>query len=211
MITAPRGTTREPVPAGNYPARLYKIIHYGTIPNTYMGEQKMTNTIRLDFELPTETKVFDEAKGEQPLSISKEYTLSMNEKANLCKDLESWRGKKFTDEEAVTFDIASTLGKSCMINVAHKVSNSTGNVYAYVASISPMPKGMECPPQVNPSFIWDYDENFDDNILANMHEFFQNKIKSSVEYRIKLEPVDLDDSMPTAEDDPGFVDTDLPF
>ena len=102
-IHAERGFKREPVPAGNFPARCYKIIHYGTIPTSYMGESKMTNTIRVDFELPTEMRVFDEEKGEQPLSISKEYTLSMNEKANLCRDLESWRGKKFTDEEAVNF------------------------------------------------------------------------------------------------------------
>lgn len=210
-INAPRGTTREPVPAGTYPARLYKIIHYGTIPNTYMGEHKMTNIIRFDFELPTETRVFDEEKGEQPLSISKEYTLSMNEKANLCKDLESWRGKKFTDEEAVNFDISSVMGKECMINVAHKTSNSTGNVYAYIASISPMPKGMVCPQQVNPSFIWDYDENFDDSVLANMHEYFQDKIKSSQEYKYKMEPVDVQDApMPTEKDDPGEIN-DLPF
>ena len=203
-ITAPRGTTREPVPAGTYPARLYKVIHYGTIPNTYLGEQKMTNTIRLDFELPTETKVFDKAKGEQPLSISKEYTLSMNEKANLCKDLESWRGKKFTDEDAVNFNILSVIGKECMINIAHKTSNSTGNVYSYIASISPMPKGMECPPQVNPSFVWDYDTNFDDSVLQNMHEFFQTKIKSSIEYKMKMEPFDIQEApMPTADDDPG--------
>ena len=208
-ITAERKTVREPVPAGTYPARLYKIIHYGTIPNTYMGEQKMTNTIRFDFELPTETRVFDEEKGEQPLSISKEYTLSMNEKANLCRDLESWRGKKFTDEEAVGFDILSVIGRACMINIAHKTSNSTGNVYAYIASISPMPKGMECPPQVNPTFVWDYDENFDDSVLANMHDYFQGKIKSSVEYKYKMEPIDVQDApMPTAEDDPG---EDLPF
>ena len=45
-ITAKRGTTREPVPAGTYPARLYKIIHFGTVPDTYMGQEKLTNKIR---------------------------------------------------------------------------------------------------------------------------------------------------------------------
>ena len=210
MITAERGFKREPVPAGMYPARCYKIIHYGTIPSVYMGEQKMTNTIRVDFELPTELKVFDEAKGEQPLSISKEYTLSMNEKANLCRDLESWRGKKFTDEEAVTFDISSILGKECMINIAHKVAQGSGNTYAYIASIGPMPKGQVCPPQINPLFIWDYDENFDDSVLANMHDFFQTKIKSSQEYQFKMEPIDVQDApMPESEDD--YNETGLPF
>ena len=63
--------TREPVPAGVFPARCYKLQHFGTVPDTYMGEHKMVNKLRIDWELPTETKVFDPEKGEQPLSISK--------------------------------------------------------------------------------------------------------------------------------------------
>lgn len=47
-------------------------------------------------ELPTELRVFSEKKGEQPLVIDKEYTLSMAEKSNLRKDLKLWRGKEFT-------------------------------------------------------------------------------------------------------------------
>lgn len=212
MITAKRGSTREPVPAGAYPARLYKIMHFGTIPDTYMGEQKMTNKIRFDWELPTEMKVFDPEKGEQPLSISKDYTLSMNEKSNLCQDIESWEGGKFkTDEEAERYDIADLIGRECLINVAHKVSKSSGNVYAYVASISPMPKGMQCPPAFNPPFIWDYDQNFDHDVLDNMHEFFQNKIKSSQEYQAKMNPIDIQEAEPpTMDDAPEGVD-DLPF
>ena len=211
MITAKRGATREPVPAGVYPARLYKIMHYGTIYNKY--NDKMVNTIRFDWELPTKTKVFDPDKGPQPLSISKEYTLSMNEKANLCKDIESWNGEKFkTDQEAENFDIAGLIGRDCMINVAHKTSQSSGNTYAYIASISPMPEGYECPPPVNPTFIWDYDQNFDHNILDNMHEFFQEKIKSSQEYKAKMEPIDVQDApMPGVDDIPPEELGDLPW
>jgi hypothetical protein len=206
-ITAKKGATREPVPAGSYPARCYKIIHYGTIPSTYMGEQKYVNTVRIDWELPTEMRVFDPDKGEQPLSISKEYTLSLSEKSNLCRDLESWRGRQFTDEEANGFDILNLLGKECMLAVGHKTSHSTGNTYSYVASVSPMPKGMKCPPAINPEFVWDYDEHFDDMVLENMHDFFKDKIKSSVEYSAKMEPIDIQEApMPTKEDDTG-----LPF
>ena len=56
--------TREPVPAGVFVARCYKIIHFGTVPDVYMGEQKLTNKLRIDWELPTEMKVFDPEKGE---------------------------------------------------------------------------------------------------------------------------------------------------
>lgn len=211
-INAKRGATREPVPAGTYPARLYKIMHLGTIFNDY--NQKMVNTIRFDWELPTETKVFDPDKGPQPLSISKEYTLSMNEKANLCKDIVSWEGSNFqTDEEAESYDITDLIGRDCMINVAHKVSKSSGNTYAYIASIAPMPKGMECPLPVNPPFIFDYDTNFDLGVIESMHDFFKDKIKSSEEYKAKMDPVDIQESpAPDVNDAPPENDGDgLPF
>jgi len=211
MITAKRGSSREPIPAGTYPARLYKIMHLGTIPDTYMGQQKLTNKIRFDWELPTEMRVFDPEKGEQPLSISKDYTLSMNEKANLCRDIESWEGKKFTnDEDAERYDMTKLIGRDCMINVAHKVSASTGNVYSYIASISPMPKGMQCPPAINPPFIWDYDDNFDLNVLDNMHEFFQDKIRSSAEFEAKINPIDVQEA-PPPDEAPEEMYQDLPF
>ena len=211
MITAKRGTAREPVPAGTFPARCYKIMHLGTSWDERL--QKMQNKIRLDWELPTETKIFDPEKGEQPLSISKDYTLSMNEKSNLCKDLESWKGKKFTDPEAEAFDITSVLGNDCLINIAHKVSNSSGNVYAYVASVVPMPKGMECPPPVNPPFIWDFDEHFDESILEGLHEFFQGKIKSSEEYKAKMDPIEVQETPDPGYDDipPEVGEDGLPF
>jgi hypothetical protein len=40
------------------------IIHIGTIPTEWKGEQKMTDKIRLGFELCNETKEFREGEGE---------------------------------------------------------------------------------------------------------------------------------------------------
>ena len=194
-----RTTTREPVPQGVFPARCYKVIHFGTIPDTYQGESKLTNKLRIDWELPTETKVFDQDKGPQPLSISKDYTASFNEKSNLYKDLSSWIGDLSKLDE---FDINQILGRDCMVNVQHKTSGA-GNVYAYIASVMPMPSGMDCPPPVNPQFMWDFEDHFDDGVLENMHDFFKDKIKSSLEYKAKMEPnPDLPESpMPKAEDE----------
>jgi len=202
-----RTTTREPVPMGVFPARAYKIIHFGTVPDVYMGEQKLTNKLRIDWEMPTETKVFDPDKGPQPLSISKDYTASFNEKSNLYKDLTSWLGDLSKYDE---FDLNQVLGKDCMINIQHKTSGA-GNVYAYVSSIMPMPQGMDCPPPVNPQFIFDYEEHFDDGVIENMHEYFRDKIKSSLEYKAKMDPVDIPEApMPKAEDEqPGLDSFDL--
>ena len=196
-----RTATREPVPTGVFPARCYKLMHFGTVYDKRLD--KMINKLRIDWELPTEMKVFDEAKGPQPLSISKDYTASFNEKSNLYKDLSSWLGDLSKYDE---FELDQILGNECMVNIQHKVSGA-GNTYAYVASITPMPTGMNCPPPVNPQFVWDYENHFDDGVLENMHEYFRDLIKSSVEYKLKMNPPDIQDAPPpTLDDMPNALD-----
>ena len=188
--------TREPVPAGVFPARCYKIMHLGTIMNNNFG--KLQDTVRIEWELPTEMKVFDEAKGEQPQSISKDYSAYFNQKSNLYKDLTSWLGDLSKVEE---FNTNQILGKDCMVNIQHRTSGA-GNVYAYVSAVTPMPNGLDCPPPVNPQFVWDYEDHFDLGILENIHEYFRDLIKSSIEYKEKMNPVDVRDvPFPELEDD----------
>ena len=195
--------TREPVPQGVFPARCYKIQHFGTVMNNF---NKLQDTVRIDWELPTETKVFDPDKGEQPLSISKDYTASFNDGSNLYKDLSSWLGDLSKNDE---FELTQILGRDCMVNIQHKTSGA-GNVYAYVASVMPMPQGLDCPPPVNPQFIWDYEDHFDLGILENMHEYFRDLIKSSIEYDAKMDPIDIPNApMPKAEDEPMLDNFDL--
>lgn len=182
-ITATNQTQeRELTPAGNHVARCYSMIHIGTVEEEYMGDVKMMNKARITWELPTELRVFKEENGEQPMVISKEYTLSLGDKANLRKDLDSWRGKALTDEEASKFDITRLIGVPCMLNVIHKASKM-GKMYATISAISPMPKGLSCPKQINETFIFDYEENYSDEKIASFPDFIKDKIKSSVEYR----------------------------
>lgn len=198
---------RELIPAGNYVARCYSMVHIGTVTEEILGESKTLNKVRITWELPTELRVFDESKGEQPMVISKEYTLSMHEKAALRKDLESWRGKGFTEEQAKSFDITKLLGVSCMLNIIHKVSK-TGTEFATISGISGMPKGLECPKQVNPTFEWNFTDKWDEIALDGFPEFIKDKIKSSAEYRaMKSEIIDLSDNKEEFED----KNTDLPF
>jgi len=53
------GTRRELIPAGNYIGRCYQMIHIGTVQETYLGEPKQFNKVRIGWELPTERKVTD--------------------------------------------------------------------------------------------------------------------------------------------------------
>jgi hypothetical protein len=179
------GTNYEPVPAGNYPARCYSMIHIGNVVEEFQGEKKTMNKVRLTWELPTETKVFKEEKGEQPYVLSKDFTLSMHEKSTLRKWLEAWRGKGFTNDESAAFDITKLVGKPCMVNVIHTTKGD--KAYANISGVSAMPKGLNCPEQMNPSVIFSVLE-FDQKVFETFPDFLKDKIKSSKEYKEMDQP-----------------------
>lgn len=182
------GVKRELIPAGNYPAICYQMIEIGTIKELVMGQEKTLTKVRIGWELPTETKVFGEEKGEQPCVISKEYTLSMNEKATLRKMLASWRGKDFTEDEAKKFDVTKLLGVPCIVNIIHKPGTKDPSVsYNEIASVTPIIKGMVVPKQVNPTFVLSYD-NFDMEKFESLPDFIKDKMKTSEQFQKLQQP-----------------------
>jgi len=183
IATSSGSTNFEPIPTGNYLARCYSMVHLGTIEENILGTLKSLNKVRITWELPTELKVFKEENGEQPMVISKEFTLSLHEKATLRSFLKNWRGKDFTDEEAKAFDIEKLVGAPCMLNVTHKTKKDGSGVYAEIGSVSTLPKGLTCPEQINESFIFTYD-NFDEEKFNKLPDFMKNKMVNSVEYKI---------------------------
>lgn len=207
------GGAGQTVPAGTHVARCYQIIHIGTIVDTYQGEEKLVNKVRIVFELPLETADF--GKGEQPFSIGRDFTLSMHEKSGLRAFVQGWLGKAMSDAEANKFDIATLLGKECMLNVMHRTAN-TGRTYADIKGASPLVKGMSCPPLVNSAFLLDYDSEDFDLRFKMLPEWLQNKVSSSKEFSDRLDKAA--DQMNKAKqmlEKSGLVSTDdtedLPF
>lgn len=201
-------TPRELIPTGNYIARCYKMIHIGTVEEIILGEKKVLNKVRIGWELPTELRVFNEEKGEQPLVIDKEFTLSLYEKSALRGVLKSWRGKDFTEEEAKCFDITKLLGVQCMINIIHKPSKrDASKIYEEIAGITAVPKGITVPAQINSTFCLDYD-NFDESKFNSLPDFIKQKMQTSMEYSALIQPNHREfesDNEPTKEE------SDLPF
>lgn len=78
-------------------------------------------------------------KTNKPFEVSQIYTLSLHEKSNLCKHLEAWRGRKFSDEEKRGFDLEKLIGANCQLQVIHRVTE--GGTYANVQAIVPPAKG----------------------------------------------------------------------
>lgn len=182
------GTTRDLIPSGNYIARCYQMIHIGTITDVVVGTPKTINKVRIGWELPTELKVFKEENGPQPLVISQEYNLAMNEKANLRKMLASWRGKDFTEEEAKCFDVTKLIGVPCMLNIIHRPSKTDASkIYESIGSVSPIPKGVPVPAQIQKSSILQYD-SFDWDLFNALPDFIKQKVQSSAEFKAMQSP-----------------------
>lgn len=132
-----------PVPPGMHLARCYRVVDLGTQKSEYLGTVKHLKKVMLQFEVHGEDeagKPILTAKGE-PMTISKNFTLSLAEKATLRKDLQTWRGREFTQEELRGFELKNVLGAWAMISVI-KTTGNNGKEYTNIAAI------MQVPPQV---------------------------------------------------------------
>lgn len=179
-------TQRELIPAGTYVARCYSVVHLGHVTQKYMGEEKVVDLVRFTWELPTELKCFNQEKGMQPCAISKEMTLSLNEKSNLRQMLNAWRGKALSEKEAESFDLARLIGAPCMLNIIHQAGKANPEkVYERIAAVMPMMKGMACPPQHNPSMEFSVLE-FDRKKFETLPTFLQEMITGSTEYQAMM-------------------------
>ena len=132
------------VSVGVHKARCVRVIDLGTQQNDYQGQISWKRQVMLIWEVPSET----DNKGE-PLTISKFYTLSLNEKANLANDLVSWRGRPFTETEKKAFDISKGAGKPCSINV---ILNQNGK--PKVSTVMPIGKNDEIAQQFHPNMVF---------------------------------------------------------
>jgi len=87
----------------------------------------------------------------QRFIVTKTYTATLNERSNLSKDLESWRGKAFTAEERAGFQLDVLTGVNCNLNLVEKESKN-GRTYVNVAGIMPLHKGQKKVEPENPGY-----------------------------------------------------------
>ena len=170
----PASTQKEYAVAteGLHTGVLYQIIDLGT-----HFSEKFQNTqrkIRFTWELSEELM-----EDGRPMSISKECTLSANEKATLYKLIKGWTGQDISDG----FDLRPMLGRAGNVNVAHGV-NEKGRTYANVDGVTPLKKSEVAPPQVNPSVIFDMTGGaVDTAVFGKLPEFLKERIMASPEYQ----------------------------
>lgn len=206
----PQKTQRELIPTGNYPARIYEIIELGTVDSQWMGEPKKTHKIRIGFELPTEKRVFNEEKGEQPMVISKEMALSFGDLAGLRKVIEAVEGRKITDAEAVNYDVLEILGKPLLVTVSHSEPNEQGIVYANATTFSPLIKGLTVDPLTNKTRVLTY-ENWDEELYNSLPDFLKEKMSKTPEFKNRGNKFEVPTVKVDIEDDGSVNDNSVPF
>ena len=179
IATGKSGGGFEPVSEGLHTAICTAVIDLGDQQNERFGNKQ--RKVRITWEVDDETVVVEGE--EKPRIISKEYTLSLSDKATLRRDLESWRGKKFTDDDIYVdgFDLQNILGKPCQITVVHNVSGS-GKTYADIAGIVSIPKGMTPPQPVGDLVYFALDSDSDLSMIDTFPQFIQDKIRKSPTY-----------------------------
>jgi hypothetical protein len=199
------GGTFTPVPPGMYLARCYRIVDLGTQKSEYLGQVKSLPKVMLQFEVHGEDeagKPLVTAKGE-PMSISKNFTLSLAEKATLRKDLQTWRGKEFTPEELRGFSVDNVLGAWAMIAITKAMGNN-GKEYTNIANINSVPKAMKANlPEGHNKCASFYIANPDMAMFETFSDNLRAKIEQSPEWqdRVGKKPTksgfdDMEDDIP---------------
>ena len=202
-----------PVPQGMHLARCYRVIDLGTQRSEYLGTVKHLRKVMLQFEVHGEDENGDPivtSKGE-PMSISKNFTLSLEEKATLRKDLQTWRGREFTDIEKKGFEVKNVLGAWAMISVIKAMGNN-GKEYTNIAAIMSLPPAIKkagLPNGHNELKVFEID-NPDMALFDSFGNGLKEKIQRSPEW---LRRGDSVAPTPSKAPSSGFddMDDDIPF
>lgn len=167
------GGNYDPVPEGSHIAICDMFVDLGLQDSRFGAKPK----IYLRWQIPNLVIEYekDGVKTQAPMTVGATYTLSLAEKSNLRPMLQSWRGRAFTPEELKKFDVATVLGKPCMITVTHDPKEG-GGVYANVGVVAKLPPGVPEPVLAGETLIYDADNlgTFD-----KLRPWIQDKIKNA--------------------------------
>jgi hypothetical protein len=203
------GTEFTPPPSGTHAAVCFRVIDLGRQDTTF----GVKHQILLSWELPEELMTDG-----RPFMVSKRYTWSTSEKANLRKDLESWRGRAFKESDFGEggFDIKNVLGVGCLLNIVHDENEKTGKTYANVSGVSKLPKNMTTGKPTNKIvYLALTPDGFDVAALNELSEGLKNTIKSSPEYAELMgsykKQIDQEAPEEYNELNPPPIDSEIPF
>lgn len=133
-VVATAGKAFTPAPSGVHQGVCCDVVDLGMVTTEWEGKKRTSHKVYLVWQIGE----VNQETGKR-FTVRKRYTVSLHEKAALRKDLQSWRGRPFTQEELRGFDLDKVLGVNGLLNIVH--AESDGSIYANVEAIMPLPKG----------------------------------------------------------------------
>ena len=217
IIAKESGSPRELLPTGNVQGVCFGVAELGHRDGIYGVKHEAV----VLFEIPS-LREEDEDGKDVPKKINKFYNITLHKDSTLGKDLTSWRGKPFTEQEKAGFDIATIIGANCLLNIAHyeKKDKTIGDK---IASITPLMAGMA---KLSPeNSLVDYSISDNGFNFDGVPEWVAKEIKKSQEYSDKDAPPEpeehsqftpdnnlADNQPPQPEDTTDYSQTDeIPF
>jgi hypothetical protein len=209
-IEESKGGDFKPTPEGQHQMVCCRIIDLGTQKTEFNGEVKHQRKVLIGWEIPAERIEVDGR--DLPAIHYEKYTWSFHEKANLRKVLESWRGKRFKDEDFSGppngFHIKSVLGVPCYGQVIHE-TGANGKTYANLSSIMSFPGKRDDWPKVEGEQMFFDLDNFDADSYMKLSDYWKGVIAQSPEYIEAIGgPAASDERNPPPRDD---MEDSIPF
>lgn len=201
LIATSGGAAVPLLPEDTYLATCYLLADIGTQHSKNKGF-KPAHKVIIGWEVADE---YVDIGGEQtPRTIYNIYTMSLNEKSKLRKDLIAWRGRDFTPEELKAFDLRNIVGVPCQIQIVHTTQD--GETYANIAGLMKLPKFTPCPETQLPQQVYDIDDNPVSDV-DRLPKWIAEKVKASEEFKLRTLPANGE--APTFTELPE--DGELPF
>lgn len=173
-----------PMKGGTYPAVCVAVLDIGTQHNQKFS--KMEPKVIVIMEFPTKTVNIDGQ--DKPRWVSKEFTLSLNDKANLKAFIEVWLGRSLTDKEKDEgFDLKCLLGEPGIATVTADLCKD-GKTRNRLGSVVPLMEGMNAPVLQSEMLWWDMGAEWDKDMFEKIPNWIQNRIRKSQEYQQNIAP-----------------------
>jgi hypothetical protein len=213
---------------GIYHGTCFSIVDLGTTDQEYKGVVSKKTRVHLGFEI---TEAVDPStnivmmEDGRPFGVFKTYTASLFEAATLRKDLESWRGKSFTEEELAGFDISNLIGCTAKIEVGlTKKSDFGDGGNPKILALREPKEGVQKVETHNDTLIFDLDVYCDEfrgkssdetkamcDVFESLNDWHQRDIEASYELiaaKEQFEETPVEDLVENTDD---FKDDNIPF
>lgn len=125
------GESFVPAPVGMHRAICCDVVDLGQVTDQFGTKHRVRIIWQTEATMPDG----------KPYMVDRKYTLTLGDKSALRRDLEAWRGRPFTLQEAAGFDLERLIGVPCGLVVVHKAGSKGDRMFANIQAVCPAMPG----------------------------------------------------------------------